>query len=393
MEALLFLGLIWFVGVNLRTVILTIPPLLPDLRHDLSLSYSAAGLLISLPGLCMGLGAVPGAVLIERFGARAVVAACLLILAVAGAARGVGPVAPLFVGSVVAYLAVAFMQPAIAVALRTWRPAAVRLGTSIYASGLMAGAILAAALSSTILTQLFGSWHGVLILWTLPILIALTLWMRQTRGMPGTRVRPGNWRGGWLDGAVWRIGILFGLQSVVFFSAGWLPTYYQTLGLGREGAAAVFTVFTCAQFLATLLYGALTSRLPSPRVLSTGCSILAIAALIAVIWLPLTFPLLWSAVLAGALSVIFTICLTLPAQLAPLERVGAASSLVLTVGYLATFLGAFAGGAAWDALHQPAATFYPALGAAVVMVGLAASVPEHLPGRLAMPVKEASECH
>ncbi len=51
--------LLWLVGVNLRTVLLGVPPTLPTLHRSLSLSYSAAGLLTSVPVLMMAAGAVP----------------------------------------------------------------------------------------------------------------------------------------------------------------------------------------------------------------------------------------------------------------------------------------------------------------------------------------------
>jgi len=52
-------------------VILSVPPALPALHQALGLSYSAGGLLTSLPVLIMAAGAIPGAYLVSRVGARA----------------------------------------------------------------------------------------------------------------------------------------------------------------------------------------------------------------------------------------------------------------------------------------------------------------------------------
>src|SRR5688572_33136015 len=41
-------------GVNLRTVIASLPPLLADIRADLGLSATVAGLLTTLPVVCFG---------------------------------------------------------------------------------------------------------------------------------------------------------------------------------------------------------------------------------------------------------------------------------------------------------------------------------------------------
>src|SRR2546430_14960234 len=66
----LTLLLLWLVGVNLRTVILGVPPTLPALHQALRLSYSAAGLLTSLPIFLMAAGAVPRAHPVSRVWAR-----------------------------------------------------------------------------------------------------------------------------------------------------------------------------------------------------------------------------------------------------------------------------------------------------------------------------------
>src|SRR2546426_7763045 len=62
--------LLWLVGVNLRTVILGVPPTLPALHRALNLSYSAAGLLTSLPVFLMAAGAIPRAHPVSRIGPR-----------------------------------------------------------------------------------------------------------------------------------------------------------------------------------------------------------------------------------------------------------------------------------------------------------------------------------
>src|ERR1700694_607351 len=83
--------LLWLVGVNLRTVILGVPPTLPALHRALSLSYSSGGLLTSVPVLLMALGAIPGAYLVSRVGARRAVAVGLALGAVRARLRGALP--------------------------------------------------------------------------------------------------------------------------------------------------------------------------------------------------------------------------------------------------------------------------------------------------------------
>ncbi len=112
-RTLLVFALIVFVGVNLRSVILAIPPLLPLIQRDLHLSYTAAGLLTSLPLLLMGGFALPAGLLAGRLGGRRRGAGAVLL---AGGAilRGVWPaVVPLYIFTVVLSAGITLAQTAV----------------------------------------------------------------------------------------------------------------------------------------------------------------------------------------------------------------------------------------------------------------------------------------
>jgi CP family cyanate transporter-like MFS transporter len=74
-------ALLTLVGINLRTVILAVPPVLPLIQHDLGLSYTATGLLTALPVLVLGCVAWPSGLLAERIGPRSCVTLGLALLA------------------------------------------------------------------------------------------------------------------------------------------------------------------------------------------------------------------------------------------------------------------------------------------------------------------------
>ena len=88
---LLLLLLFWLVGINLRTVVLGVPPTLPSLHRAVSITYSAAGFLTSLPILLMALGAIPGAYLISRVGSRRAVAIGLALVSIGALFRAAVP--------------------------------------------------------------------------------------------------------------------------------------------------------------------------------------------------------------------------------------------------------------------------------------------------------------
>jgi CP family cyanate transporter-like MFS transporter len=77
---LLLLGLI-LVALNLRPALSSMAPMLSDVSKSLGLSAAQAGLLTTLPVLCLGLFAPLAPLLARRFGAERVVLGILLTLA------------------------------------------------------------------------------------------------------------------------------------------------------------------------------------------------------------------------------------------------------------------------------------------------------------------------
>jgi MFS transporter, CP family, cyanate transporter len=72
--------LLTLVGINLRSVILAVPPVLPLIQHDLKLSYTETGLLTAVPVLVLAVGAWPSGLLAERIGERMCVSIGLALL-------------------------------------------------------------------------------------------------------------------------------------------------------------------------------------------------------------------------------------------------------------------------------------------------------------------------
>jgi len=62
------LVLLWLSGACLRLTVLAVPPVVPLLHADLHLSETGIGWLSSLPPMLFAIAAVPGALLIARFG-------------------------------------------------------------------------------------------------------------------------------------------------------------------------------------------------------------------------------------------------------------------------------------------------------------------------------------
>ena len=125
--------LLWLSGACLRITVLATPPVIPALHADLHLSETQIGWLSSLPPMLFAIAAVPGSLLIARFGLLPALLAGLLLTALGGAARGAIPDATfLFASTIVMAAGVAIMQPILPPLVRAWFPKAIGFATAVY---------------------------------------------------------------------------------------------------------------------------------------------------------------------------------------------------------------------------------------------------------------------
>ena len=160
-------------GACLRLTVLAIPPVVPLLHADLHLSETQIGWLASLPPMLFAIAAVPGSLLIARFGLLPALLVGLLLTALGGAARGAIPDATfLFASTIVMAAGVAIMQPILPPLVRAWFPKAIGFATAVYTTGLLIGEILPAALTIPLVLPLVdNSWRLDFAVWSLPVLL------------------------------------------------------------------------------------------------------------------------------------------------------------------------------------------------------------------------------
>jgi len=378
-RAVLVLALSWLVAVNLRTVLLGVPPVLPLIHHDLDLSYTEVGLLTSLPTLLMGLAAVPGAFLVARTSTRMAVTVGLAILAVGALLRAVAPDAwTLFLFTVVLSLGIAIVQPALPVLVKQWFPRRIGQATAIYSNGLIIGEIIAASLTGPILLGALGAdaWRATFIVWALPIFVLLAMWVlgapQAPRVVGAVRTR---WQAGWGSARGWRLGFLLGSGSLAYFAMNaWIPDYDKALG--RPDTAAALTVLNIMQLPVSIVLTLAAHWLAGrrwPLVLSGFCCLVGV---IGWLWAPASTALIWVALLGVGSSAVFLLGLALPPLLSAEHEVAGLTGIMLTLGYITAFLGPLIGGVLWDASGVPALAFAPVVVASVGQIALGGTLPQ-----------------
>src|SRR3977135_883089 len=112
-------SLLWLAGAGLRLTILAVPPVISLIQSDLQRSGTEIGVLTGLPIVLFGVAALPGSLLIARFGAVAILVAGLTIAGIASALRGAVPhTFALYATTIVMGAGVAIMQPALSPLVR-----------------------------------------------------------------------------------------------------------------------------------------------------------------------------------------------------------------------------------------------------------------------------------
>jgi len=90
-EGLVLLAALLLAAVALRPQLVGAGPLIPAIQGDLGVSHAVAGLVGTIPVLCMGVFAPAAGLFSARWGLRAAMAGCLAVIAVVGIGRAAAP--------------------------------------------------------------------------------------------------------------------------------------------------------------------------------------------------------------------------------------------------------------------------------------------------------------
>ena len=360
---------LFLASLALRPQILAIGPLLPLIRGDLALSAGVAGLLTTIPVLCMGVFAPIGPRVAANLGTRSAFAACLALIIGFGLVRSVAlSVEPLLLATlgIGIGIGIAGAIPSMVVSQGiAQRPV---LGTGAYAGGIVAGSTLAAAFAVPLAID--GDWRRALAIISITSILSLGAWLLLVRGERSLRVRdqPAR-RLPWRDPTAWLLILVFGLQSILFYGVvAWLPNIYVERGWTADAAGALVAVFNGVGLVTTIGLPIVADRLGARRPQLTVASIIAIGALAMLMVAP-TFAFVWVAILGLALGAVFPLVLTLPLDVAsdPAE-VGSFAALMLLGGYILSATGPVALGAARDLTGDFGASLILLIGIAIVLV-------------------------
>jgi CP family cyanate transporter-like MFS transporter len=378
-------SLLWLGGVGLRLTILAVPPVITLIQADLRLSGTEIGILSGLPVILFAIAALPGSLLIARFGALSTLVAGLLIAGVASGLRGaVLNVFALYAATIVMSAGVAIMQPALSPLVRQWLPHRVSFGTALYSNGLLVAETLAVMLTIPVVLPLVdNSWRWSLAVWGVPlVVIAILTAVLAPASKDTAAITPAegrSWWPDWRNKLIWQIGILFGsVNSVYFCSNAFLPGHLTEAGR-PDLIGSALTVLNLGQLPASFVMLAIAGRLERrawPFILCGALMLLCVAGIAGTAsW--------WTIVFAGWLGFLGAFVMTagfaLPALLTAPSDVARMSAAMFTISYGEALVVSVLSGAAWDLAGSARFAFLPIAISALPLLFVPAAIRFHRP--------------
>jgi CP family cyanate transporter-like MFS transporter len=372
---LLLLGLI-LVALNLRPALSSMAPLLSEVSKSLGLSAAQAGLLTTLPVLCLGLFAPLAPVLARRFGAERVVLGILLTLAGAIVLRSSFGQVGLFAGSVLAGASIGVIGVLLPGIVK--RDFARQAGamTGVYTMALCLGAAMAAGATVPLSEQLNHSWALGLGFWAVPALLAVVFWLPQTGRKQGAHQAAYRVRGLLRDPLAWQVTLYMGLQSsLAYIVFGWLPSILIGRGLTPTQAGLVLSGSVIVQLISSLAAPWLATRGKDQRPAIVIVMLMTLAGLVGCLYAPLDGLWGWAILLGLGQGATFSLALTLIVLRSRDAHVAAnLSSMAQGFGYTLASLGPFAVGVVhdWTGGWQALGWIFGLIGLGAIIAGIGA---------------------
>ena len=364
----LALAALFIAALSLRPQLVGLGPLLPPIQSELEISHGLAGLLTTVPVLCMAAFALPAVRIAHRIGLRSAMALAIAAIAGFGALRAVVPDYPLVLLSTIGVgLGIGLGGALLPRAVRILAPARIGIATGLYSGGIQTGAAISAAVAAPLAVLV--DWRFALIVFAAAAALILACWLVMTKGIAPVSADEARPRFPWRSPVAWRIAGIFALNSLCYYGLiTWLPSAYVDLGWTEADAGRLVAILNLSGLPACFVIPWMSDRGSSRHryVFAGGAATavaiggLLLAPQLAVVWV----------VLAGlALGALFPLSMTLPIDVGPHDVAGHAA-MMLTGGYAVAAVAPALLGSVRDATGAFAVPFWILLAGAVALCAL-----------------------
>ena len=342
---LLLLGLV-LVALNLRPALSSMAPLLGEVSDSLGLSAAQAGLLTTLPVLCLGLFAPLAPILARRFGTEWVVLGILVALGGGIVLRSCLGEVGLFAGSILAGASIGIIGVLLPGIIKRDFAGHAGTMTGVYTMALCLGAALAAGATVPLSESLGQSWALGLGFWALPALVAAIFWLPQVGKRQGSHNVAYRVSGLLRDPLAWQVTLYMGLQSSLSYIVfGWLPSILIGRGLTPTQAGLVMSGSVIVQLLTALTAPWLATRGKDQRLAIVLVMSMTLAGLFGCLYASIEGLWGWAIVLGLGQGGTFSLALTLIVLRSRDAHVAAnLSGMAQGIGYTVASMGPLAVG-------------------------------------------------
>ncbi|MFF1870842.1 CynX/NimT family MFS transporter [Kitasatospora herbaricolor] len=398
-----YLGMLFAVAIaaaafNLRPVVTSLGPLLDQVRADLGMSATVAGLLTAVPSLCFALFGLAAPALARRIGPIAVVTAGMGAITLGVLARSfAGGTAVFLLLTALALAGVAVANVLIPVVIKRYFPDRVGPMIGLYSMALSAGTALAAAVTVPLTSALGGDWRVGLGVWAGVGAIALVLWLatlllhRERAG--GAASRAAERLPILRSRTAWALACFFGLQATgAYVTMGWMPQIFQDAGISSSTSGVLLALTMVVGVPVSFVLPNWAARRGDQRIFVVVLAACGIAGYTGLALAPAGAPWVWAA-LMGLSNCAFPLVLTMIGLRARTSGgVAQLSAFAQGLGYLISIPGPILIGS----LYQATGQWYLPLGFLAFLLlpqmafGLRAGLPRFIEDEAARPVVPAA---
>ena len=339
-----------FVILNLRLAVAAIPPVLGEIERETGLSSTAAGVLTAMPLICFGAVALLTPPLFRRIRMAPLLLLTMIAIVVGIAIRLDSALVALFAGTIVLGSGIAVANVLVPGLIKRDFPAQAAIMVGLYSVGLSLSGAISAGLTVPV-EDLFGiGWRPAIAVWGIFAVLALVLWVPQTRHPAETRsgpAEPAVGRALWRDRLAWNVTIFMGLQSLAFYTTlSWLPTILEDHGMSQGAAGWILSYSFFPAMAASFATPVIQRRISWQPALVVALVALWGSAYVGLIIGPADAPYLWGTLLGLGQGISLALGLGfIVARARDSHHTAHLSTMAQGVGYLIAAVGPFLVGA------------------------------------------------
>lgn len=330
------------IAFNLRPVFSSISALLPEIVGSTGMSSFAAGVLTTLPVICLGLFAPFAPRLAQRVGAERTLLLVMVLLTLGTLLRGFGSVPLLFVGTTLAGACIALGNVLLPGVVKRDFPKSAAIMTGLYTMALCGGAAAAAGLTIPVKNWLGGSWTLALAFWAVPAALVVLLWLPQALRAKKQVSHAGfTVKGLWRDRVAWQVTLFMGLQSALAYSVfGWMAPILRERGMTGIAAGGIVSFSIMSQVVSSLIAPTIAMRFSSQSIINVALCVLAVIGLVGILYAPLGSVWFWGIIQGIGQGGLIAAAMTVIVLRSPDSHIAAhLSGMAQCIGYLLAAVG------------------------------------------------------